>query len=326
MNPRHFTISGPNGYEISCMEWMPDAAAGADTPGADSAVKAGTDSLLPHSDQSVPALPTLLCLHGFAGDKYSTVIEAVAEDRCRAGFRCVTFDWPGHGDSPADSSWLTIENCLADLEAVVKFLRPAPAPAPGISAAAAVSASSGTSAPLFCFATSFGGYLAVLCYRRHPECFDRILLRSPALRMGKVLRSFLDEDHMRRFQSGEALNFGFGRPLFLHCGFLADLETPDHNAFPPLLFSGSRPGSVLRENRPASASDPSAPAADHGSGSPKIAIIHGDADDVVPVTDSLRFAEENHLPIRIVKGADHRYKKPGELEQIIEYAAEIFPG
>ena len=202
MNPRHFTISGPNGYEISCMEWMPDAAAGADTPGADSAVKAGTDSLLPHSDQSVPALPTLLCLHGFAGDKYSTVIEAVAKDRCRAGFRCVTFDWPGHGDSTADSSMLTIENCLADLDAVVKHLRPAAAAVP----------SGGTPAPLFCFATSFGGYLATLDYRRHPEHFARILLRSPALRMGKVLRSFLDEDHMRRFQGGEALNFGFERP------------------------------------------------------------------------------------------------------------------
>ena len=270
MNPRHFTIPGPGGYEISCMEWLPDTAADADGSGAASG-----------------PLPTLLCLHGFAGDKYSTVIEAVAKDRCRAGFRCVTFDWPGHGDSTADSSMLTIENCLADLDAVVKHLRPAAAAVP----------SGSTPAPLFCFATSFGGYLAMLDYRRHPEHFDRILLRSPALRMGKVLRSFLDEDHMRRFRDGEALNFGFDRPLFLHDDFLSDLETPDHDAFLPLAGIGRSP----------------------------IAIIHGDADDVVPVTDSLRFAEDNHLPIRIVKGADHRYKKPGELEQIIDFAAEIFP-
>ena len=275
MNPRHFTIPGPGGYEISCMEWLPSAAAaGADMHGA-------------AAKESSGPLPTLLCLHGFAGDKYSTVIEAVAKDRCRAGFRCVTFDWPGHGDSTADSSMLTIENCLADLDAVVKHLRPAAAAVP----------SGSTPAPLFCFATSFGGYLAMLDYRRHPEHFDRILLRSPALRMGKVLRSFLDEDHMRRFRDGEALNFGFDRPLFLHDDFLSDLETPDHDAFLTL----------------------------DGIGCSPIAIIHGDADDVVPVTDSLRFAEDNHLPIRIVKGADHRYKKPGELEQIIDFAAEIFP-
>ena len=275
MNPRHFPIPGPGGYEISRMEWLPSAAAaGADMPGAAAGEFSGP-------------LPTLLCLHGFAGDKYSTVIEAVAKDRCRAGFRCVTFDWPGHGDSTADSSMLTIENCLADLDAVVKHLRPAAAAVP----------SGSTPAPLFCFATSFGGYLAMLDYRRHPEHFDRILLRSPALRMGKVLRSFLDEDHMRRFRDGEALNFGFDRPLFLHYDFLSDLETPDHDAFLPLAGIGRSP----------------------------IAIIHGDADDVVPVTDSLRFAEDNHLPIRIVKGADHRYKKPGELEQIIDFAAEIFP-
>ena len=279
MKPQHFTIHSPNEYEISCMEWLPSAAAaGADMHGA-------------AAKESSGPLPTLLCLHGFAGDKYSTVIEAVAKDRCRAGFRCVTFDWPGHGDSTADSSMLTIENCLADLGAVVKHLRQAAAAVP----------SGSTSAPLFCFATSFGGYLAMLDYRRHPKHFDRILLRSPALRMGKVLRSFLDEDHMRRFQGGEALNFGFDRPLFLHDDFLSDLETPDHDAFLTLDGIGCGPASA------------------------PVAIIHGDADDVVPVTDSLRFAEDNHLPIRIVKGADHRYKKPGELEQIIDFAAEIFP-
>ena len=279
MKPQHFTIHSPNEYEISCMEWLPSAAAaGADMPGAAAVGSAGP-------------LPALLCLHGFAGDKYSTVIEALAKDRCRAGFRCVTFDWPGHGDSTADSSMLTIENCLADLDAVVKHLRPAAAAVP----------SGSTPAPLFCFATSFGGYLATLDYRRHPEHFARILLRSPALRMGKVLRSFLDEDHMRRFQGGEALNFGFERPLFLHYDFLEDLETPDHDAFRPLDGIGCGPASA------------------------PVAIIHGDADDVVPVTDSLRFAEDNDLPIRIVKGADHRYKKPGELEQIIDFAAEIFP-
>ena len=279
MKPQHFTIPGPNGYEISCMEWLPSAAAaGADMHGA-------------AAKESSGPLPTLLCLHGFAGDKYSTVIEAVAKDRCRAGFRYVTFDWPGHGDSTADSSMLTIENCLADLDAVVKHLRPAAAAVP----------SGGTPAPLFCFATSFGGYLAMLDSRRHPEHFDRILLRSPALRMGKVLRSFLEEDHMRRFQGGEALNFGFDRPLFLHYDFLTDLELPDHDAFRPLGGIGCGPASA------------------------PVAIIHGDADDVVPVTDSLRFAEDNDLPIRIVKGADHRYKKPGELEQIIDFAAEIFP-
>ena len=297
MNPRHFTIPGPGGYEISCMEWLPDTATDADRPEAAGAADADRPGAA-----SEP-LPTLLCLHGFAGDKYSTVIEAVAKDRCRAGFRCVTFDWPGHGDSTADSSMLTIENCLADLDAVVEHLRKsmAASSSPNASADTAAAPSGGTSAPLFCFATSFGGYLATLDYRRHPEHFARILLRSPALRMGKVLRSFLDEDHMRRFQGGEALNFGFERPLFLHYDFLEDLETPDHDAFRALDGIGCGPASAL------------------------IAIIHGDADDVVPVTDSLRFAEDNHLPIRIVKGADHRYKKPGELEQIIDFAAEVFP-
>lgn len=320
MSPNHFTIHSPNGYEISCMEWIPAGSASGRHASEGSAASSGnrTDSALYHSSQSASALPTLLCLHGFAGDKYSTVIEAVAEDRCRAGFRCVTFDWPGHGDSAADSSMLTIENCLADLDAVVKRL--CPDRAAGTSAPPAA-VPSGTSAPLFCFATSFGGYLAMLDYRRHPEHFDRILLRSPALRMGKVLRRFLDEDHMRRFQDGEALDFGFDRPLFLHCAFLTDLETPEHDAFRPLDGICRAPASAA----PAEVSDRDSAVPMPAAAAAPIAIIHGDADDVVPVTDSIRFAEENHLPVRIVKGADHRYKKPGELEQIIEFAAEIFP-
>ncbi len=252
MSPDLFTLQSPNGYYISCMQWLP------------------APPVSPNDIRFPGTAPALLCLHGFAGDKESSVIAAVAAAMCRRGFRVVTFDWPGHGKSPAESSSLTIENCLRDLETVA--------------------AQCGR--PLSCFATSFGGYLAVLYSARHPGCFDRLLLRSPALCMAKVLKSFLTEEQLAAFRWGKELNFGFNRPLYLDGSFLSDLERRDHDAY-----------AVTPDSVPA-------------------AIIHGDADDVVPLQDSLCFAERNRVPVRIVHGADHRYKNPGELEQIVDFAEE----
>ena len=45
----------------------------------------------------------MLCLHGFAGDKYSSVIRALAETLADRSLRVAAFDWPGHGSSPADT-------------------------------------------------------------------------------------------------------------------------------------------------------------------------------------------------------------------------------
>ena len=246
MAPEYNTLPGPNGYELSLKEWRPEGAGKA---------------------------PVLLCLHGFSGDKESSVIAAVADAMCRKGFRVVAFDWPGHGKSPADSSFLTVENCLKDL--------------------AYVSAWCGR--PLSCFATSFGGFLAVLYLDRNPGAFDRLLLRSPALRMARVLKSFLTEEQLSAFLEGTKLDFGFTRPLLLDGSFLRDLERPDHDAY----------------------------AAEAGAAGTSVAIIHGDADDVVPVGDSISFAEREHLPVRIVRGADHRYKNPGELDEIVAFAEEF---
>lgn len=53
-------------------------------------------------------------------------------------------------------------------------------------------------------------------------------------------------------------------------------------------------------------------------------IIHGDADDVVPHTDIKRFCRINpKAKLLVVKGADHRFKKEGEIEQVITGSKEF---
>ena len=54
-----------------------------------------------------------------------------------------------------------------------------------------------------------------------------------------------------------------------------------------------------------------------------ITIIHGTADDVVPINDSINFSKKHNCTLYKIKGADHRYKKEGELEKVITITANI---
>ena len=64
----------------------------------------------------------LLCLRGFGGGRRSPVVEALTEALDADGIGVVTFPWPGHGDSPAEGSDLTVENCLSDLDTVLEHI------------------------------------------------------------------------------------------------------------------------------------------------------------------------------------------------------------
>ena len=241
---QEYLLPGKNGYDISCMEWTCE------------------------QEQAV-----LVCLHGFAGDKYSSVIEALAEALVRKSVRVITFDWPGHGSSPVEGDNLTMENCLSDLQSVIQTIQ------------------SGVR-PVYLFATSYGGYLGLHYIARHPGIFSKVALRSPALNMPETYRSLLTDDDVARLENGEVLNHGFERPLMLGKSFYEDLC---QYRLSPDAFPAEVPG----------------------------LIIQGDMDDVVNPRDSVAFAERNGLHLHIVRGADHRYKKQGNLEEIISAASDF---
>ncbi len=173
----HFYLKGSDAYKIDAMSWPCERP-----------------------------MAVLLCLHGFAGDKYSTVIEAVAE-RFSAHMQVLTFDWPAHGDSKADPSMLTVDRCLEDLDTMIGYINEH---YPGL--------------PLYAFATSFGGYLLLKYHAREPEVFDRIILRSPALDMPEVVRHFMDDETYKAWEKGGTVDFGLERPLPLTIEFLRELR------------------------------------------------------------------------------------------------------
>ncbi|MCD7768823.1 MAG: alpha/beta hydrolase [Oscillospiraceae bacterium] len=215
----------------------------------------------------------IVAMHGFAGDRKSSCIAALAERMTGPGVGLIDFDWPAHGDSPVDGQALRIQNCLDDLDTVCAYARQA-----------------GNAPVLYGFATSFGGYIAMLYHHAHPEVFSRLVLRSPALQMPRLLPGLLAQ--AQRTPAGWIT--GFERELLVTEEMAADLQA---NRLDELYPPGAIPGDIL--------------------------VIHGDADDVVPLAASIAFCRAHGLPLAQVPGADHRYKKPGELEQVIDLAADF---
>ena len=49
-------------------------------------------------------------------------------------------------------------------------------------------------------------------------------------------------------------------------------------------------------------------------------IIHGDRDNIVPPSVIYEFAERNSfVTLKIIEGADHRFKKSGEIDSVIDH-------
>lgn len=160
----------------------------------------------------------LLCLHGFAGDKDSSVIAALMESLDEKGIGVVTFDWPAHGESDAPDDALTVENCLSDLNNVVSWL------------------SQNWDIPVACFATSFGGYLATLYRNGNPEVFTDLILRSPALKMHEIFRSLITDEDFTEMMQGKPVIQGFDRKMKIGISFYESLcnhdvysQTPPHH-------------------------------------------------------------------------------------------------
>lgn len=152
-------------------------------------------------------------------------------------------------------------------------------------------------AELVAFATSFGGYVTLLYNYYHRDDFRCIILRSPAIQMRKVVYdSIINPDVREELDEKGYFVYGFERKMEITNEFLDDLMKYDVLD----LYGEER-----LEN---------------------VSIIHGTADDLVPFGDSEEFAREHGCRLYPVEGADHRYKKEGELEKVMVIALDELKG
>ena len=221
----------------------------------------------------------LLCVRGFGGGAYSTVVEKIALEMKPCKIGTFSFTWPAHGNSDASGDMLTVENCLADMEDAVSHLK-----------------SLYPDRKLSCFATSFGGFMTAVYHQKHPEEFEKIILRSPAVRMADIIMHFMNEEQRAAYLAGEKLNFGFGdNPLILGRDYYESLLR-----YPVFQTQLRQPD--------------------------KFSIIQGDADEIVPPADVRDYAARNKIPVFWAEGADHQYTNPGGLDAVLTFTKQIMTG
>ena len=144
------------------------------------------------------------------------------------------------------------------------------------------------------FASIFGGYIGLLYQNLYNIEFKDVILRAPAIRMYDVFcKDIIDDKVKNELIINGSFKFGYDRIINIHSDFIEELKKYDLFQ----LYDGKK---NLKYN-----------------------IIHGTIDDVVPVDDSIEFCKKFGAILYEIKGADHRFKKEGQLDQVIDIALNI---
>lgn len=216
-------------------------------------------------------------IHGFFGDKESSVLVKLGETLVSNDIALLTFDLPCHGQNDT-SQLLKLSDCIASISSVFEWVR-----------------KNYSSTPLSIFATSFGGYLTLLYLSKQDEKLNKIILRAPAVNMHHVL-----ENVLLPFQSLNAV----------------DLKTPKDIGKEQALWIGYDFIEELRSNKLQNVNP-----TDNF-----LYIFQGKKDDIVNPMDNENFFNgyyaSKHKFIYF-ENADHRFKKPGELDRIINESLNI---
>lgn len=215
---------------------------------------------------------------GFAGHKDNGAAHGFAEKLIskRKDVCVVVFNWPAHGDDVKKK--LSLNDCMTYLDLVIEDL---PVRC-GVR-------------DLYCYATSFGGYLVLKYISEHADPFLRIALRCPAVDMYDVLtKAIMKSDDWDRLQKGKDVQTGFDRKITVTRAFLDELKEND-----------------LRER-------------DFLEKSERILILQGTADEVVPYESSRRFADDNLIEFIPVDKADHRFQNPNHMSLANKCVMQFF--
>lgn len=149
---------------------------------------------------------------------------------------------------------------------------------------------------IYNYSSSFGGYLTLRYLIEKGNPFTKIALRCPAVCMYQSMMSCLTEDDKNKLRKGKEISIGFERKMKVDKAFFEDLKSfdvMDHEYFD---FADS------------------------------MIIIHGTKDEMIPMEESRRFAENNVIEFIPVKGANHPFQNPDHMALAIHKIIEFFHG
>jgi len=210
----------------------------------------------------------VLCIHGFNSSKESSSYKYVGNKLLEKGIGYAIFSLPYHGERRIDASDFTVRNCLEDIDLVIESLyKHFPI------------------SKMVVEGTSFGGYLTLLKLKENKLQKESILLKSPAIKMGEIVKSFLPTSERKLMQEKGYIVLPNSNSMRINDSFFKEL------------FEKKAEDVVINK---------------------EITIMHGKDDEVVPYGISVDFALRNpKVKIILLDGENHNYSDEG-LDKVFE--------
>lgn len=147
---------------------------------------------------------------------------------------------------------------------------------------------------IYNYSSSFGAYLTLRYIIEIGNPFTKIALRCPAIHMYDTMcRHISPEDHAK-LKKGKEIQIGFERKMKIDQSFLESLQQFD----------------VMSQ--------------EYFDYADTMLIIHGTKDEMIPIKDSLAFAENNVIEFIPVEGANHPFQNPNHMALAIHKIIEFF--
>lgn len=215
----------------------------------------------------------MIFCHGFNSGKQSEAYKIIGEKFLEKGIAYVIFSLPYHAERRGDYNELTLENCVEDSELVEEYIRSRyPETQVGI------------------LGTSFGGYLTLLRLHRYKHKYFSIILKSPAIKMDSILKSFMTDNEFEYFKNqGYVINNFKEDGMRINFSFYEELANN-------LLMDYSYEEEIL--------------------------LYHGTIDDTAPYKDSVDFSNKNkNVILHTFPNENHKFSME-ILEQFSEEVSE----
>ena len=148
---------------------------------------------------------------------------------------------------------------------------------------------------LYAYTVSFGGYLTLKYIMENGNPFRRIVLRSPALNLYEAMTGVIIRPEEReKLEKGKDVAVGFDRKVMVSPAFLEEIRENDIRKLDFLDYAED------------------------------ILVIHGSADEIIPLEVADDFVQEQLMEFVVVEGADHRFQNPLKMEQAIKAILAFF--
>ncbi|HGO5822846.1 TPA: alpha/beta hydrolase [Mannheimia haemolytica] len=145
---------------------------------------------------------------------------------------------------------------------------------------------------LYAYGTSFGGYLTLKYLAEKGNPFRKIALRAPAVQIYHSLMNRLSEEERQKLAKGREILWGFDRQMKISQAFFDELTDITQN--------------------------------DYLDYAEQMLILHGTEDEMVALSTSQQFADNNVIELLPIEGADHAFSNPKLMDIAIGKIVEFF--